>query len=340
MTIPDVKKVSEQRDAVPTTGISTTGGGMRRNESLQNLLLRRHPEPAALGSAMTSRKLTAHDLSLFNFGEEEDDSPFDWRWLIGGSATLMALLNVAVHMMPFGEDVTAGLGDIERQAVLLALTMQVTSLLQDTLTKQVLGSSDSGLRGCVLGIKVLAALTNLAIYAFPAQRLLLDHITGRPQCMLRWVEWTVLAYTMTFLVEVSDGTPQKEAVRSAASQGLSTACAILLPLCPSLLSWLPTLVASFVLYSFIYRRLYVKTARLRHLRASLPAASYELRRVELGVRLLKLCVLTWTVRICTRIPSKSPRSASALRLRPRPPLLPPPPPFLARRLTPSRPRVP
>ena len=199
--------------------------------------------------------------------------------------------------MPFGEDVAAGLGDTERQAVLVALTMQVTSLLQDMLTKEVLGSSDSGLRGSVLGIKTLAALTNLAIYAFPAQRLLLDHITGRPQCMLRWVEWSVLAYTMTFLVEVADGTAHREAVRSAGSQGLSTLCGLLLPFCPSLLSWLSTLMISFTLFFFIFRRLYVKTTRLRHLRNSLPAGSYELRRAELGVRLLQQCVVTWTVSI-------------------------------------------
>merc|ERR1719149_200977 len=87
---------------------------------------------------------------------------------------------------------------------------------------------------------------------------------------------------MTFLVESIDSRELRAPLLSAASQCLSTLCGLLLPLCPSLRLWLPTCALSIGLYAYIWRRLYVRTASVRRLRATL------------SLRLLRQCVATWT----------------------------------------------
>ena len=82
---------------------------------------------------------------------------------------------------------------------------------------------------------------------------------------------------------------------SAASQGLSTLCGLLLPFCPCLRLWLPTCALSIGLYAYVWRRLYVRTASVARLRAMLSPRSYELRSATLALLLLRQCVATWTV---------------------------------------------
>ena len=113
--------------------------------------------------------------------------------------------------------------------------------------------------------------------------------------MLRWAEWCVLAFTMTFLVESIDSRDLRSPLMSAASQSVSTFCGLLLPLCPSLSLWLPTCALSFILYFYIWERLRVRTASVRRLRETLAPRSYELLSATLALRLLRQCVVTWTV---------------------------------------------
>ena len=101
--------------------------------------------------------------------------------------------------------------------------------------------------------------------------------------MLRWAEWCVLAFTMTFLVESIDSRDLRSPLMSAASQSVSTFCGLLLPLCPSLSLWLPTCALSFILYFYIWERLRVRTASVRRLRETLAPRSYELLSATLAL---------------------------------------------------------
>ena len=207
----------------------------------------------------------------------------------------MAVLVFIVKLgIPFGIE-GPGLGQLEQQALTIAVTFQCASLLQDLVARGEF-LSGGGIRFAVLGVKTLALITNLSICVWGNEFIVVDQITGRPHCMLRWVEWTVLAHTMTYLVERVGGTSPHEAKISGASQGLSTLCGLLLPFCSSLYVWVPLLVLSFILYFYIFHRFHVKSQYLQKMRATLPESSFQVTQADLGFRMMRLCVVTWTVR--------------------------------------------
>ena len=216
--------------------------------------------------------------------------PFVGKCLVEGSvvAFVVAILTV-MACFPCSWP-----GELEQRAVFIAVTMQAASLLQDLVSKQTLCVTQHWVQRAVLAVKTLSMLTNAILLLCPTP-FVTDAITGRPNCMLRWAEWCVLAFTMTFLVESIDSREVRAPLLSAASQGVSTFCGLLLPLCPSLSLWLPTCVLSFVLYFYIWQRLRVRTASVRRLREILAPRSYELLSATLALRLLRQCVVTWTL---------------------------------------------
>lgn len=225
-----------------------------------------------------------------------------------------------------------GLGEIERQATLIAATMHACSLLLDVFSKQQLGNG--WLQISISTVKLVATVTNFLLFSMDTP-FILDPVTGRPNCMLRWVEWTVLAFTMTFLVEAIDATDARQPMLTGGSQGLSTFCGLLMPLCPAALPgrvpslWCCAFVSSFALFFVIFWRLHVKETKLAVARHTLPARhsapiervrthppcvlslarslgrlasprplsqarNLERRQAEVGVVLMRRCVATWT----------------------------------------------
>ena len=100
----------------------------------------------------------------------------------------------------------AGLGVYERQACTTALMMQVGSILVDVFARQQLSAKQFWVVRAIFFVKLIAACTNAAILLMPSS-FILDSVTGRPNCMLRWVEWIVLAFMMTFVVDSIDAGP-------------------------------------------------------------------------------------------------------------------------------------
>ncbi|EOD13027.1 hypothetical protein EMIHUDRAFT_247181, partial [Emiliania huxleyi CCMP1516] len=211
--------------------------------------------------------------------------------LIGGSITLLALIDAAlVAWLPSAACVR--LGAVESNAVLLAFTVQTGSALEQ-LTRRPLPSMRWTSR-CIVAVKLCAAATNLALYLLPTP-FVVDAVTGRPNCMLRWGEWVVLAGLMTFVVDATDATRLRTPLITATSQALSTLCGLLLPLAGGGAAWAVTLVASFLLFSCIVLRLFEREARLRALSEQCKADSYQLAKARLAASLMRQCVGCWSL---------------------------------------------
>jgi len=216
--------------------------------------------------------------------------------LIAFSIVAYTGLNVAVFALT---PTTRALSQPEHTAVALTLTIQVASLLHDAIARQRISKSERDTHLCIIVVKVLAGLTNALLYALPATPFIVDTVTGRPNSMLRWAEWCVLAFIMTFVVEAIDSTEARTPLLVAASQSLSTLCGLFLPLASALplargLAWGVLLVVSFLLFFVIFARLATKRRKLQIMRASLPPSSYPLVRAEVGMRLFWAMLFTWT----------------------------------------------
>ena len=218
-------------------------------------------------------------------------------WLAGGSCAALLLLAGAMFILV---DTHLAVDQWwERQAVTMAFAMQAGGLLLDALTKQQLASGFASIRALVFTVKALAAATNLIILCVPTP-FAVDSVTGRSNCMMRWVEWVVLSFVMTYLVDAIDGTSPTKAFATAASQSLSTLCGLLLPLCALLPqcarshAWAGLLVVSFVLFFIIFVRLREKTHAIAILREAHPERSQVVGRAAMGLRLMRQCVGTWT----------------------------------------------
>lgn len=269
----------------------------------------------------------AHSLSPMSAVEEPDSSllshsPMVGKCLVQGTVVAFTMLSFTLMAaLP-----CTMLGAIEMQASFVAVTMQVASLLQDLTSKQRLCAQQQWLQRAVLTVKALAMLTNATLCVFDTP-FVTDPVTGRPNCMLRWAEWTVLAFTLTFIVESVDSRDLRGPLLSAGSQGLSTLCGLLLPLCPSVYVWVPLAALSFALWFFIFYRLWQRAAAVRHLKETLPAGSYELRSASLGLALLKQARRTPVAR--RRVPRLHPNPSLLWRSSAAPPH-PSPPPCSAR----------
>ena len=243
--------------------------GRRRRPSKEDLLPKKSGEVRLRIASLTagSKEPSFNSRSRDNFlapttvAEEESSLlsrvPYVGKCLVNGSVIAFVVLSLAVMAcLPCSWP-----GEREQQAAFIAVTMQVASLLQDLCSKQTLCSTQQWLQRAVLAVKTLSMLTNAALCLCPTP-FVTDVVTGRPNCMLRWAEWCVLSFTMTFLVESIDSRELRAPLLSAASQSLSTFCGLLLPLCSSLRLWLPTCALSIGLYAYIWRRLYVRTLAL------------------------------------------------------------------------------
>ena len=190
------------------------------------------------------------------------------------------------------------LGEYERQACQATFTIQAGSIIVDLLARKHLSASQFWVVRTIFVVKLIACVTNAAILFSPSPLFVVDAVTKRPNCMLRWTEWTVLAFMMTFVVESIDATRSdlRTVLVTASCQGLSTLCGMLLPLVSrhSTAAWGALLVLSFALFAQLLVRYRERGAHLQRLRSIPTISEYTLHRSELATQLFGLCVLTWT----------------------------------------------
>lgn len=179
------------------------------------------------------------------------------------------------------------MGELEEKAVLLTFTAQCASLLHDAISRQQVNHDpDQWVHRTIQLVKVLAAVSNLTIL-LRGPLFVVDSFLYRPNSMYRWAEWTVLAFTMTFVVESIDATNLKTPLKTAASQSISTLCGSLLPLITNGVMWLATFVCCIALYSYLFVRFSAKNARVKRMREELPPHSYALHRAQLAQKLMR-----------------------------------------------------
>ncbi|KAJ1451526.1 hypothetical protein M885DRAFT_620697 [Pelagophyceae sp. CCMP2097] len=151
-------------------------------------------------------------------------------------------------------------------------------------------------------VNLVAACTSWIFYFFKVP-LLWDPITDCRVHMLRWCEWTVLSFVMTFMTEVADRSDPWSAVRLAATQAGSTACGFLLPLARGPREWGALMTLSCVLYVALFPRLWRRRASCVAAQKRREAARDTLHhadavdaasRVEMSYALLTCCCIIWT----------------------------------------------
>jgi hypothetical protein len=173
----------------------------------------------------------------------------------------------------------------------------------------------SGVIICAVIIQFIALITDILL-ATTATPVFIDPFSGRKVYLLRWSEWTPLAFLMTFMTEGADHTMYQEKVVSdtdhsrpkiytnklrlaythAICQGISTFCGYLFPFCPSTLSWVVVMVISCVLYCVIYVRIWVRTAAHKKMKNGSSVDENEMMRwAWLSLKLLRTCAFFWSI---------------------------------------------
>mmetsp|Transcript_27517 Transcript_27517/g.98207 ORF Transcript_27517/g.98207 Transcript_27517/m.98207 type:complete len:726 (+) Transcript_27517:481-2658(+) len=151
-------------------------------------------------------------------------------------------------------------------------------------------------------VNLVAACTLWLFYLVPVP-VVWDPITHCRVHMLRWCEWTVLSFVMTFMTEVGDRSNPWSAVRLAAMGALSTSCGFLLPLARGPREWGALMTLSCVLYVALFPRLWRRRASCVAAQKRREAARDTLHhadavdaasRVEMSYALLTCCCIIWT----------------------------------------------
>ncbi len=159
---------------------------------------------------------------------------------------------------------------------------------------------------CVVWTVALTTNTIFALgYELP---ILIDPITHCRVHMVRWCEWSTLAFTMTFMSDIIDGHDGKpkivDSILVGVSQSLSTICGLLFPIMPGVYSWSLLMTISCVLFVVLYFRINLKIRRVRRLRerqresllvVTTPDMEEELEVASCAFNLLLTCTCFWTL---------------------------------------------
>eukprot|EP00980_Cylindrotheca_fusiformis_P002501 scaffold586_cov68-Cylindrotheca_fusiformis.AAC.10 len=166
----------------------------------------------------------------------------------------------------------------------------------NTNTNTATGPTMSGILIASYAVQFIALSTNGVHGSGYPVPVIDDPIMGTRVFILRWCEWTPLAFTMTFLIAgVEPGVPLKDAYALGATQGLSTLCGLILPYCWTALQWWIIMIISFILYFVMFPVLAAKKRKFLSQEPGKTAHSKELyNRTRLSYRLMQTCTAAWT----------------------------------------------
>ena len=202
------------------------------------------------------------------------------------------------------------LGGTERGAVAIAAALLLVSMVSIALP--LLYRNHRGRRKSLSGVLVgglivkFVALTTNATMAFLPTPVMIDPVTGMRVHLLRWCEWTPLAFYMTFMTIGTD-VPEKEgpdgirenlrfAYMHATAQGLSTFCGLLFPFCSNVRIWGFFMVASCFLYLLIFQQIHVRRKHFLALKLGTSIAEKEIyHQTQLALKLHYMCATIWSL---------------------------------------------
>ena len=144
------------------------------------------------------------------------------------------------------------------------------------------------------------AITSVAAMLLLPTPVIIDPIVGIRCHLLRWAEWTALAFIMTFLTEGIDLPIEDADTKSswvvATMMAFSTIAGGILPFCPDLTSWLVVFVISCLLFCALPYRLIQKGWRLRNMpKGNTTSEKENYERARFSVKLLVICNVLWTL---------------------------------------------
>lgn len=157
--------------------------------------------------------------------------------------------------------------------------------------------------GVIFGAAMVQILAMLSIcmMLFLPTPVLIDPVTGLRCHLVRWVEWIVLAFLMTFLTESMDIPLDKKKDTSIAwihgiAIGVSTSGGILFPLCRTWASWLTVLATSWTLFCSLFIRLHQRYRRLQSMSADGSVDQKEdYNRAKYSLKTIAVCTIVWTL---------------------------------------------
>ncbi|KAJ1448541.1 hypothetical protein M885DRAFT_623342 [Pelagophyceae sp. CCMP2097] len=220
-------------------------------------------------------------------------------------------LLVAFSYIAFGDRLTY-LQPEERATAALAATALTTSLVLRIImhvSQSLVPDADTTRSRSTSGVLCLSHCANAVaavtswIFALAPVPTLIDPFTGCRVHMLRWCEWTVLAFVMTFMIDVADKSKAWTAVMLAASQSASTFCGYLLPLCASQASWGALVTLSFVFFAALAPKWLQRRRLCREAHACADAARDSAEhadaaslaaRIDMSFYLLSACCVAWS----------------------------------------------
>lgn len=212
----------------------------------------------------------------------------------------------------------------ERYAATASAIVKLCALLMQYVSRTVVAAVDTashsrryGKEGERFGLRVLsdavawiATLNEVAMAALKVP-VVIDRVTKTRTHLVRWIEWSVTAYLMTYMIEATDVAKNQRANEMAWTQAVSTACAFFFPFAPNTTSWCALMAASLALYARLFPRLAQKTRRARRAREILTQLHVSAetsvigaltavqehdtaRRIVLASALMWACVGTWS----------------------------------------------
>ena len=180
--------------------------------------------------------------------------------------------------------------------LLLGITLRMVSFLYNR------GSAERNISGIIVGamtVQSIALVTDF-IMAFLPSPVVIDPMTSSRVHLLRWCEWTPLAFTLTFMTEAADVPDPvhglKIAYLNAFCMGLSTFCGLISPFCTGWLSWSFWMTVSCVFFCFIFPRLYQKAKSAKKVKKGNTLDEIEIYdRSRLSLQLMVICALMWSL---------------------------------------------
>ena len=144
------------------------------------------------------------------------------------------------------------------------------------------------------------AMTSICLMVFLPTPVIIDPVTGIRSHLVRWSEWTPLAFLMTFMTESIDLPPDGSGNRIAwlhgAAIALSTGCGAIMAMCQTWTQWLVVFTISWVLFCSLFIRLYKKSKKLQAISQGSTVdeqESYE--RAYYSTKIIVVCTIAWTL---------------------------------------------
>lgn len=225
------------------------------------------------------------------------------RVAFGGVCVYLTMAILAYHIVPVQN--LERVQGIEQTSALLGFVCLLLGMLLRLLPylyQHGTGTGDKNSSGVLVGaaaVQCIAMTTNFIMATFPTP-VVIDQITGSRVHLLRWCEWTPLAFIMTFLTEAADVPDPirglKIAYLNAWCMGLSTICGYFFPFCPGWKSWSFWMSISCLLYFFLFPRLYHKIENVKHMKKGNTLDEMEhYERARLSLQLMVICTFMWTL---------------------------------------------